>query len=320
MNKMKCTMAVVCIFMLWILSGCAATGNGSVHTCSEIDSPYPLKQIAMFGNTIGWGLSLNNEVCYTERGISGLSVLKKIENIYPDSDGFVNAFFLNESTAYFSYFTFDGLYINVSYTMDAGKNWEDTQIPFQKYTQWGGCNTIYTSFADEKNGYVLYCSDPAAGIMEKLLFKTTDGGRSFIFWADISNTIDGYPSGISFSSAFDGIISTTYHGGKYSLYQTNDAGNSWKPMPLERYEKADVAGYTDAYAPVYFDKAGGGQGRMVLKFVGEQTVFEVYTTKDGGKSWKPEGILNCGDVFSIFSDNDRGYIVDNSGKLYMVKW
>ena len=91
--------------------------------------------------------------------------------------------------------------------------------------------------------------------------------------ADISNIIDGYPSGISCSSSFDGIISTTYHGGKYSLFQTN-----------------------------------------VLE------TLVIYITMDGGKNWKPEGVLDCSDVFNIFSDNSMGYIVDSSGKLYEVKW
>jgi hypothetical protein len=133
--------------------------------------------------------------------------------------------------------------------------------------------------------WILLASDPAAGLMEKMLYKTEDNGKSWMLVNDVSQIIDGYVTGVSFRSDKDGWISATQHGTvMVPLYRTKDGGKSWsvQPIPIPQGYK-----YGNVYPPVFDDK-NPNQGSLKVEFVSDadKKIVEL-TSMDGGDTWKP---------------------------------
>lgn len=156
---------IIAIVEIGLLSGCAT------------DKKFVLTQIAMSDEQKGWTLTAENELLHTTSGIENFTCVKTFDKTLPVSEGEISLCAVDENTAYTAYFSMDGENILVEYTTDAGENWKDTEISYASY---GGAYKAYLSFADREHGYLLYCSDPGAGMMTKILFSTEDGEKPFL--------------------------------------------------------------------------------------------------------------------------------------------
>ena len=150
--------------------------------------------------------------------------------------------------------------------------------------------------------------------MTKILLGTEDGGRTFSVIKDLSEEIEGYPQGLTFVGD-RGYIAVSYHGNESYLYMSMDGGGTWKS------EKVDLAdrdiNYIDGYAPVFC--AVDGRGMIVLKEVGDESSFQLFTTEDGGDSWTEAGDITCGEVRAYSLAGDNGFILINEmGELYEI--
>lgn len=262
----------------------------------------------------GWAISEDNQVLYTDNGVENFTPIKTLENISSATDGFVNAAFIDAQNAYAAYISEDNTDVIVERTDDGGNTWNKTVVNYAEFL--GGCDagSVYISFTDASNGYLLYCSSPALGLMVKLLFATTDAGESFSFVNDLSSKLRGYPQGIAFTGGGIGYIAVTYHGEDNYLYRTTDGAGTWESIkPLS--EDKNVR-YIDGYAPAFYgeDKQ---KGMMVLKAVGDETVYRLLTTVDGGQNWKQEGELPLEAVkgYSAAGENVLLFI-DGEGKVH----
>lgn len=293
---------LVCCLLLISLNA----ENGKPAAC-----PFPLKQIYMCNEKNGWGLSMENEILYTENGIENLIPIKKLENTNKASEGFANAVFMDEQTAYVTYFSSDNEHLVVEYTRDCGVNWQQTLIPYTDYAD-AGC--AFLCFADGTNGYLLYCSTPALGQMTKLLFATDDAGNTFTFAEDLTSIIAGYPQGISAVSNDKISIAVTYHGVDSYLYQSADAAKTWKSAAV--FSRTDDVRYVDGYAPIYYGP-DRQEGAIILKVMRENAVYELFTTTDAGENWTLNGEIPC-DALLDYSVSGDGklYVIDQSGALY----
>ena len=291
------------------VTGAAEAAPG---TCREIETGYQLKQIAVSEGK-RWALTADNEVLAAEDGKEDFRSVRKIEGIYSGTDGFVNACFVDARTAYAAYFSEDGKRVVVERTSDGGKSWKQTSFVYGDYGEVCDAGSVYLSFFNDENGYLLYCSTPAMGRMTKLLFRTEDAGESFFFVGDLTDELAGYPQGISFYDGENGYIGVSYHGEDAYLYRTENAGVEWKSEKLPAQDEG--ISYMDGYAPVFYD--GNGAGMIVLKAVGEGASYRLYLTEDYGGTWEEAGELPIESLMGYTADEGgRVLVVGGMGKLY----
>lgn len=282
----------------------------------SVSCPYPLRQLTMLDEQTGWGLSLENEVLFTTDGIEHFKTLKRYETA--SSDRFVSAAFLDNQTAFTAFFSLDDNQLIVDRTSDSGASWQQTRIDFADYSDICDAGSLFLGFSDVQHGYLLCCSTPAAGLMTKLLFSTDDGGESFSFTADLTDTIAGYPHGITAVSEDNLYIAVTYHGTDSYLYQSSDRAETWASVDI--FPRTVDVNYVDGYAPVFdrthTDDTEKENGIILLKIVGEQTAFQLFTTHDGGEHWTPDSEISCENLLSYTIAGDgQLYIIDASGQV-----
>lgn len=154
-----------------------------------------------------------------------------------EADGCIDVSIASETDVYFTYYGASSAQLIVEYTHDGGVNWEKTNVTVTEYGYDGytGIGTPFLSFLPDGTGYLLYCSDPGAGQMGKLLLVSHDGGASFEKVSDLSDTLHNYPTGIAFCEDNKGMILTQNHGDAAGLFLTEDGGKTWTeyyPQPL----------------------------------------------------------------------------------------
>lgn len=203
-----------------------------------------------------------------------------LEDVHPYSDGYVEVYRWSENDIYRAYFSKSEEQIAVEHSFDGGSTWERTLIPYQSYQY--GIYKVYLSFVDENTGYLLYCGEPACGQMSEVLFKTEDGGKSFVEVMDISNQIADYPNDMEFLSEDIGFIIMTYHGNGPIFFQTNDGGITWERQSIElpQTEYAYAQGNR-------MQKGSDGSVEIVIELVTheDENKYVTYCTDDG-VAWK----------------------------------
>ncbi len=306
-----------------------------------------LKAFAMFPDgRHGWALTEDDQILYTYEGTGQFSFLSSLPfaqageasdttdapvSFLADRGGTeVSACFLDEKTAYFAAVSaIDGeaLLIRETIMSEPAPGDENgqvlvsehrTRIPLQEY-YW--CGEMYVSFADSQNGYLLVCSDPACGQMAKHLYRTTDGGDSFSFAADLSRVISGYPTGMAFCSDGVGYIGVSHRGEISYLYGTTDGGMTWESVDVPVHADAY---YADSLAPVVFYEDGTPKMAVVLRdVVGQSDRYVLYENPRPADfmTWQLIRILPYEDVRSYcIVDEDTGYFIDGSGMLHEWKY
>lgn len=317
-NYMNKKIAAVLLSMLLLLTGCFAPETTGTAGCKAVDSAYAFKQVFMCDTRTGWALTTENELLFTDDDLEEFSIVKKLEGINSGTNGFASASFLNGQTVYLAYFPEDDGYLAVEYTNDGGVTWQKTLLDYTGFGDTCDAGSVILSFSDEQNGYLLYCSTPAAGSMTKLLLKTVDGGASFSVAADLSSRIAGYPQGISFHG--DKIyLPVSYHGTDSYLYISSDGRMTWedgKILPAEEISAGGGTNYIDGYPPA-FSSLNQDRGMIILKVVKENAAYQLLRTQDRGSSWKVSGEVPCDDLCGYACIGDKGFLFwDGAGRLY----
>ena len=324
MMTRKKTLRIVVVLLLLIFSvtGCAGSRDKIYDNVVKLNCPYQLKQISMCDDNTGFGISTDNEILFTTNGVENFVPIKKIENINSMSEGFLNAAFIDEQTAYVAYLSEDNKNITVEYTDDGGNNWHQSLTEYDEFLGgYDALGSVYIGFSDNKNGYLLYCSSPAAGLMSKLLFYTTDAGKSFSYVKDLSAELTGYPQGIVSVDKDTAYIAVTYHGEDNYLYRSFDGGMTWASMDIDMKKKN--LSYIDGCVPVFYGEERQS-GTLLLKTV-DNTVSEsavsytVCTTSDGGEHWTKQGILSIENLHGYTAANqNKFWFLDEEGNVFEV--
>ncbi|MCM1057554.1 MAG: hypothetical protein NC517_08105 [Firmicutes bacterium] len=169
---------------------------------------------------------------------------------------------------------------------------------------------VYIDMFDGDHGSILYCSSPAAGQMNKLLYYTESGWDSYTE-KDISSQIDGYPGSLTMSSPREGYIGVELRSDAY-LYRTDDAGQTWTPFTVD-----DQVENCNGYAPVF----SGEKACLLLDMKSsDKYVFRLYCSEDGGKNWKIGGEFSMDEkIESYFIKDEIIYIVDEKGDHWFIE-
>lgn len=133
--------------------------------------------------------------------------------------------------------------IHLVYSDDTGASWNETFVSDTVSPD----GKVFVCFTDENTGYLLYCSDPGMGQMDKILYRTEDGGNTFSVQEDITSVVAGYPADLLFASDGTGYITAKYHGTDEYFYRYDGQGG-WSAVtveiPIETYSYINGAEIT----------------------------------------------------------------------------
>jgi photosystem II stability/assembly factor-like uncharacterized protein len=160
-------------------------------------------------------------------------------------------------------------------TADGGATWNSLPSPCK-----GGSFGLRLSFTSQTKGWVLCPGEPGAGSQSKSLYRTIDGGQSWITVAETGNLgtppqgplpRGGYVADLYFRDDTHGWISLA----RGTIIATDDGGQSWSGLPSIEVE-AVFPGTVQFFSPT--------QGLAILQSGGQSIL---HSTQDGGMSWRP---------------------------------
>jgi len=240
-------------------------------------------------------------------------------------------FVLNDKTVYTASYTATGIEIEKS--NDSGESWSKSEIKMQNDVQSGYGGSLSLSFLNQSNGFLLTSGSPTAGMMSKALYRTSDGGESWTYWGRSDHPaqedgdmtgINGYTTGMAFSDAGIGMITCTYHGqSEISIYESTDNGKRWSvpsvPLPSKYASLAyGNAYYIDAYPPAFFGN-NNKDAKIELYFCHDEERYAyIYSSNDGGATWRIDGISNVMLKKYCFVDDKNGFGLDENGALLIT--
>lgn len=216
----------------------------------------------------GWNVS-GNAIVYGEKTIY------QISDVDDDADT-IDLSALDSKKAFVSYFSNDGKISVMSCTADG----QQTKLASLEYKSYGGPNAVYLNFTNDKQGYLLYCSDPGAGMMNKVLWSTDDGGNTYTVVKDLSAAIQNYPADMAFKDVSTGMILVSNHGADAYAYMTEDAGKTWKPYEIDTFKKCN---YVNG---ISIEKNADSTWNLLLQIATDDGLDSVtYTSDDEWKTW-----------------------------------
>jgi photosystem II stability/assembly factor-like uncharacterized protein len=236
------------------------SNNGGI-SWNDVPLNLPLGPMYFSSEQKGWIGSDSGKVIHTTNGGQTWNTIQLNSTKY-----FSNVQFINDSVGFFLCYGSDSIFI----THDEGLNWNGykTNISIQQNKK--------LLFKDALHGWI------ANGIYDPYLYRTVDGGITWI--ADtLPSPMGGYfNNGIYFTDSLNGWIT-----GENSIMRTTDGGNNWSIISTAM--GGDIA-FTDTLNGVRVDFP-----------------LNVYLTNDGGINWN-----------IVFSNPDYNSNQSNSGPFVSV--
>ena len=216
----------------------------------------------------GWNVS-GNAIVYGGKTICQISDVD-------DRADTIDLCAIDSKKAFVSYFSNDDRISVMNCTADG----KQTKLASLEYKSYGGPNAVYLNFTNDKQGYLLYCSDPGAGMMNKVLWSTDDGGNTYTVVKDLSAAIQNYPADMAFKDVSTGMILVSNHGADAYACMTEDAGKTWKPYEIDTFKKCN---YVNG---ISIEKNADSTWNLLLQIATDDGLDSVtYTSDDEWKTW-----------------------------------
>lgn len=182
--------------------------------------------------------------------------------------------------------------LSVCRTTDGGAHWRVASLK----PATGGSNQ-YIDFANRLDGGMLVVSDPASHQMEKAVYRTTDGGRSWRLMSYASmrgrstpgalSNVD-FPTGLTVRTATDFWTATDGSlGPTMPLYHSTDGGRTWRLVRLATpwVPRGDELPEFDIYPPKFWGPSSLHGDVHVFEHSPKPLDMEFWTS-DGGRHWR----------------------------------
>ncbi len=209
----------------------------------------------------------------------------------------------------------DGASTQVLHTADGGKTWQQASIPMPFPRQ--------LSFIDSQHGWLLGAVRPAEGAAEPVsVFRTEDGGKT---WANVATALfadstapgrlpyGGQKTGMRFLDSMTGWVTGSVSLANLAwLYVTHDGGSTWYqqtllvPPGLQSFQLSLLS-------PAFFSAADGILPVIFSNFTTDSAIATaIYTTHDGGKTWRSTVPIPAALPLLSFADMQHGWATDGT--------
>jgi len=272
--------------------------------CAHASADNQLIGMKLLTSKIGWVATENNLYWTTDAGNTW-------HIITPPSASFGNiaaVFFLDTSQGWVLCCDSRGKHneFNVAYTNNSGATWsiKPIQMPAAiaakqkerdvKIKNQDPNNALYYDFFQGGNGWINFI-DPIhgwvlleaelnsrVGLNMGVLFKTEDGGKT---WKLVNDKLEK-AGRFLFMTTKEGWMVARYGD---DLFATQNGGNTWQQVTLPPPPQVSSPG-AQYDLPIFKDSLNGF---LPVTFVTENLPSLVlFATHDGGKTWKPNGVLS----------------------------
>ena len=274
-----------------------------------------LQDIHMLDQNNGWALSYDGlHILHTAKGPQHWQDVTPAINV--QNGRLSSGMYLDNDTAWIALNTNQSRF-TILHTTNGGRNWQSTLLPVD------GSGIGQTDFIDKMNGWVTVGQGAAAGSSGLQVLHSTDGGTTWHIVSTTDNNTDKYPghipfmgdkTGPSFINATTGwMTGSTPVSGYVLLFKTTDAGQTWNQQNIAL--PADYQDQVMTMPPTFFNDNDGYL--PILLNAAKGSVIDIYSTHDGGLSWRGGDLVSNGLSVLTFSDISHGWDLDIN-KLFHV--
>jgi photosystem II stability/assembly factor-like uncharacterized protein len=234
----------------------------------------------------GWARGMNGHLFWTDDNGA------RWRNITPKWTGgeIASIFFMDESRAWVLLEAKDAdndtFRFELATTIDNGHSWSLVSVPVPTPNDSDELSgAAWVNFADAEHGWIVLKRHTSSAFSIARLLATKDGGKT---WYELPQMPVGAP--VLFVSPTDGWTIDNFGGGAFC--QTHDGGKTWDGVDLGISSTMQAM-----YSSLRFSDQRHGSVAVMLSpiphWVGDKDVSEqepsklvLFTTDDGGKSWK----------------------------------
>ncbi len=246
-----------------------------------------LISLHMIDLTTGWALSEHEILRTTDGGLQWKNVTPQNIRLTRESI----AEFLTASLAWVATPQANGTTAQVLRTTDGGQTWQQSTIQATFLKQ--------ITFIDSQHGWILSGWGPQGGPAEAVsVFRTSDGGKT---WSNVASALPastdipppghlpygGRKSGIHFLNMSTGwITGTAVVTDLALLYMSHDGGSTWYQQSISLPQRVPSA-QLSFISPTFFSATEGVLPIIFSDLItGRGIASVIYTTNDGGATWK----------------------------------
>lgn len=283
-----------------------------------------LLSLHMIDASTGWALTEHAVLYTTDGGVDWKNVTPPGATLMQNSI----ADFRTASIASIATPRPGGASTQVLHSADGGQTWQQAtiQMPFPRQI----------SFVDAQHGWLLAAVRPLDGAAEPVsVFRTADGGKT---WSNVSTALfsdatppgrlpyGGQKTGMRFLDSSTGWITGTVPLANLAwLYITHDGGSTWQQQVLLMPTGVPSARLT-VLAPTFSSITDGILPVIFSDVTTDIAIaMAIYTTHDGGKTWRSTVPVPAALPLLSFADMQHGwatdgtvlYSTDNGGNHWM---